>query len=422
LLTNVKRGNISSKFRYLAGSVIKILRNKSTYILIIVKKLNLSILRGTFLIMSVASLFSGCSESKSKEKEAEGKPLALPVFTVEKSNAETVKDYLGTIEGKINVEVRPQVEGLLQEIYVDEGSFVEKGQKLFKIDPSFYQEDLNNSVAKQKVAQAQLDNAQLEVDRLKPLVENEVISAVRLSSARSEYEVAKANLEQASAEVRSSKLSRDFTVIKAPVNGYIGRIPKRIGNLITKGDKEPLTFLSDIQDVYIYFSMNESDFLYFSKAQAKKDSLDGLKYDKLKRLIFPEVTLFLSDGEEYPSKGIVDAVNGQVDRTTGAISLRATFPNPDNILRSGGSGTLKIAEIKENVIQIPQVATNELQDKTFVFVLDKNNQAVRRNIKTVGRSKDMFIVSEGLQVGDRVILSGFDKLSDGVSIIPIAQK
>src|SRR5690606_36236326 len=269
-------------------------------------------------MLGAVTILASCSESKSTEKENETKALALPVHVVERADAVTVKDYLGTIEGKVNVEVRPQVEGLLEEIYVDEGSFVEKGQKLFKIDPSFYQEDLNNSVAKQKVAQAQLDNAQLEVDRLKPLVENEVISAVRLSSARSEYEVAKANLEQASAEVRSSKLSRDFTVIKAPVNGYIGRIPKRIGNLITKGDKEPLTFLSDIQDVYIYFSMNESDFLYFSKAQAKKDSLDGLKYDKLKRLIFPEVTLFLSDGEEYPSKGIVDAVNGQVDRTTGA--------------------------------------------------------------------------------------------------------
>lgn len=386
------------------------------------KKTKLSILKATLLLIGSVSILTSCSESKSKEKENITKPLALPVYTVERSDAVTVKDYLGTIEGKVNVEVRPQVEGLLQEIYVDEGAYVRKGQKLFKIDPSFYQEDLNNMYAAEKVAQAKLKNAKLEVDRLRPLVENDVISDVRLASAESDYQVARAGLDQAAAEVRSAQLSRNFTTITAPVNGYIGRIPKRIGNLITKGDKEPLTNLSDIQEVYIYFAMNESDFLYFSKAQAKADSVEGLKYDKLKRLTFPEVTLMMADGEEYSSKGVVDAVNGQVDRTTGSISLRATFPNPNNILRSGSTGTLKIAEVKKDVLQIPQVATNELQDKTFVFVVDKNNQAQRRNIKLNGKTKDKYIVSEGLQEGDRVITSGFEELTDGSAIMPIPQK
>ncbi|MCT1525489.1 efflux RND transporter periplasmic adaptor subunit [Sphingobacterium hotanense] len=385
------------------------------------KKLNLSFLKGTLVLFSSLSILSSCSESKSKEKES-NKALALPVYTVSRDNAVTVKDYLGTIEGKVNVDVRPQVEGLLQEIYVDEGAFVQKGQKLFKIDPSFYQEDLNNSVASQQVARAKLKNAQLEVDRLKPLVDNEVISEVRLSSAQADYQVAKATLDQANAEVRSAQLSKDFTVVTAPVSGYIGRIPKRIGNLVSKGDKEPLTYLSDVQEIYVYFAMNESDFLYFSKAQARKDSIEGRKYDKLKKLTFPDVTLVLADGEDYKYKGTVDAVNGQVDRTTGAISLRASFANPDNILRSGSTGTLKISEVKDHVIQIPQVATSELQDKTFVFVVDKNNTAQRRNIKVAGKSKDNYIVSEGLQEGDRVILSGFDKLTDGSAIIPIEQK
>lgn len=386
------------------------------------KKTKLSILKATFLLIGSVSIISGCSESKSKEKENTTKAMALPVYTVNKADAVTVKDYLGTIEGKVNVEVRPQVEGLLQEIYVDEGAYVQKGQKLFKIDPSFYQEDLNNMHAAEKVAQAKLKNAKLEVDRLKPLVDNDVISDVRLASAESDYQVAKAGLDQAAAEVRSAQLSRNFTTITAPVSGYIGRIPKRIGNLITKGDKEPLTNLSDIQEVYIYFAMNESDFLYFSKAQAKADSIEGIKYDKLKRLTFPEVTLMMADGEEYSSKGLVDAVNGQVDRTTGSISLRATFPNPNNILRSGSTGTLKIAEVKKDVLQIPQIATNELQDKTFVYVVDKNNQAQRRNIKLNGKTKDKYIVSEGLQVGDRVILSGFEELTEGSAIQPIPQQ
>ncbi len=298
---------------------------------------------GIAVLCGIAVSLSNCLSGISKEKEKNTtKPLALPVHTVQHSDAVTVKHYIGTIEGKVNVEIRPQVEGLLEEIFVDEGGYVEKGQKLFKIDPSAYQENLNNMLATEQVAKAKLKNAKLEIDRLKPLVENDVISEVRLAAARSDYEVAKATLDQAAAAVRSAQINKDFTVITAPVSGYIGRIPKRVGNLVGKGDKEPLTYLSDVQEVYVYFSMNESDYLYFSKLQAYQDSLNGIQYNQNNKLTFPEVTLVLADGEEYVKKGIVDAVNGQVDRTTGAISLRATFPNRDNILRSGSSGTLKV--------------------------------------------------------------------------------
>ncbi|KGE15802.1 efflux RND transporter periplasmic adaptor subunit [Sphingobacterium deserti] len=372
------------------------------------------------LIASTMGL-TNCSTGKSEEKENATKALALPVHTVEISDAVTVKDYLGTIEGKVNVEVRPQVEGILKEIYVDEGAFVQKGQKLFKIDASAYQEVLNNMVATQNVAKAKLENAKLEVERLRPLVENDVISDVRLQTAKSEYDVAMASLDQATAAVRSAQINKEFTILTAPVNGYIGRIPKRIGNLVGKGDSEPLTVLSDVQEVFVYFSMNESDFLYFTKLKAKQDSAAGIKLGN-NQLNFPEATLILADGEEYVKKGRVDAVNGQVDRTTGAISLRASFPNTKNILRSGSTGTLKISEVKKNVIQIPQIATSELQDRTFVYVLNNNNKVERRSITIKGSSKDNYIVSSGLNRGDRVLLSGLDKITDGSSVIPIQQK
>ncbi|NQD72439.1 efflux RND transporter periplasmic adaptor subunit, partial [Sphingobacterium shayense] len=189
-------------------------------------------------ILIAAGIAIKCSTGKSEEKDAANKSLALPVYTVDTSDAITVKDYLGTIEGKVTVDVRPQIEGILREIYVDEGEFVQKGQKMFKIDASAYQEELNNAVATQNVAKAKLDNAQLEVDRLKPLVENDVISEVRLRSAKSDYDVAKASLAQATAAVGSAQINKEFTLITAPVSGYISRIPKRIGNLVTKGDKE----------------------------------------------------------------------------------------------------------------------------------------------------------------------------------------
>lgn len=372
----------------------------------------------TLLSLLLVFGLESCFKGKAKEHELMVKPLALPVYTLVSSDAETVKNYIGTIEGKVNVEIRPQVEGLLQEIYVDEGAFVEKGQKLFKVEASAYQEVLNNAVANQNVSKAKLENAKLEIERLRPLVANDVISDVRLKSAKSDYDVAKASLDQASAAVRSAQINQGFTIITAPVSGYISRIPKRVGNLVSKGDKEPLTVLSDVQDVYVYFSMNESDFLYFSKLKLKEDSANGITRSK-NALHFPDATLILADGEEYTSKGVVDAINGQVDRTTGAISLRASFPNYNNILRNGSTGTLKISETKKNVLQIPQVATSELQDKTFVYVLDEDNIVSRRSIKINGTSKENYIISEGLSIGDRILLTGLDKISEGSKVAPI---
>lgn len=369
------------------------------------------------MIAATTATFTNCNTGKSEDTA--NKPLALPVHVVDTSSAVTVKDYLGTIEGKVNVEIRPQVEGILQEIYVDEGQFVEKGQNLFKVDASVYQEDLNNAIANQNVSKAKLENAKLEVERLKPLVENDVISEVRLRKVMSDYDVAKASLDQATAAVRNAEISKEFTILTAPVSGYIGRIPKRIGNLVSKGDSEPLTVLSDVQEVYVYFSMNESDFLYFSKIKAREDSLRGIKNSK-DRLVFPKAALILADGEKYREEGIVDAIDGQVDRTTGAISLRASFPNEDNILRNGSTGTLKISETKKGVIQIPQVATSSLQDRTFVYTLDNDNKVERRSIKIEGTSKDNYIVS-GLNIGDRVLLSGIDKITDGSEVTPVVQ-
>ena len=380
-------------------------------------KISLYILTLTFSGLFILS----CTSKNSKDSEKETNAIALPIYSIDTSSANTIKDYIGTIEGKVNVEIRPQVEGILEEIYVDEGDFVEAGQKLFKVNASAYDEVLNNMIATENVAKAKLQNAQLEMERLLPLVENEVISEVRLKSAKSEYDVAKASLQQAAAAVRSADINKQFTLIKAPVSGYIGRIPKRIGNLVTKNDSQSLTVLSDVQEVYVYFSMSESDFLYFTKKQAKEDLADStvIKDGKIRKLAFPDVSLVLADGEAYAKKGKVDAINGQVNRTTGAISLRATFPNTDNILRTGSTGTLKFIETQKGVIQIPQISTSELQDKTFVYVLDNENKVHRRAIKIEGKSNSNYIISEGLAVGDRILLSGFDKISDGAKIIPI---
>ena len=378
-------------------------------------KINIKTLIIILFIASISVVMFSCSTGSSKTNDAENNALALPVLSIDTVTATTVKDYLGTIEGKVNVEVRPQVEGILEEIYVDEGAFVEEGQKLFKINAQPYQEQLNNAIANENVEKAKLENAKLEVERLKPLVENEVISDVRLRTAKSDYDVAKASLAQATAAVASARINLGFTTIEAPVSGFIGRIPKRVGNLVSSSD--PLTELSDISEVYVYFAMSESDFLYFRKKYGKRDSSSTDPADTAQ--LIPSVSLVMADGTTYPEPGVVDAINGQVNRTTGSISLRATFPNKDYALRSGNSGTLKMEERQTGVITVPQIATTGLQDKTFVYVLDSDNRVKQQAVEISGKSGKQYIVKSGVKPGDRIVTSGVDKLTDGMEIKPL---
>ncbi|AJH14224.1 efflux RND transporter periplasmic adaptor subunit [Myroides profundi] len=357
---------------------------------------------------------NSCNIGSSKTLDPKENALALPIIKVDTTTAITIKDYIGNIEGKVNVEIRPQVEGILEKIFVDEGAFVKEGQPLFQVDPLPYQEILNNMIATENVEKAKLKNAKLEIDRLKPLIDNEVIAQVQLETAKSNYDIAKASLAKATAAVNSAKISLDYTIIKAPVSGYIGRMPKRIGNLVSKGDKEPLTVLSDVSEVYVYFGMSESDFLYFSKDNKKTDtaSISNGHY-------LPDVSLILADGHEYPEKGKVDMINGQVNRTTGSISLRASFPNSKDVMRSGNTGTIKLKETNPRVILIPQEVTTSIQDKTFVYILDKEDKVKLQSIELNGVSGNNFIVSEGLQIGDRIIKTGFDKLTEGMYVKPL---
>lgn len=366
-------------------------------------------------LIACAGVITSCHNTIGADKDTSN-DLTLPAIKIDTTTALITKDYMGSIEGKINVELRPQVEGILQEIYVDEGDYVKAGQSLFKIDASAYNEMYNNALANENVERAKLKNAKLEIDRLKPLIDNEVIAPVQLEKAKSDYEVAKANLAKASAAVGSAQINVDFTVIKAPVSGYIGRIPKRVGNLVSKSDKEPLTYLSDVSEVFVYFAMSESDFLHFSKAQNSEN--DSLALPTSLGKLLPEASLILADGIEYQEKGKIDAISGQINKSTGAISLRASFPNSEDLMRSGNTGTIKIQETRKNVILIPQEITTNIQDKTFVHLLSEENRVILREIKINGVADKNFIVSDGLDRNDVVIKTGFNKLSEGMRVIP----
>jgi membrane fusion protein (multidrug efflux system) len=347
----------------------------------------------------------------SKPAETAAPPASAEVVTVSTANATTQQDYTATLEGKVNVEIRPQVEGYLERVYIDEGQYVKAGQPLFKINDHPYREQMNNATASLHAAEASILNAQLEIDKLTPLVQNKVISDVQLRAAQATYKVAKASSESAKAMVASAQINMGYTLITAPVSGYVGRLPKKQGALITRTDPEALTQLSDVHEVYAYFSLSENDFIRF-KSQFPGNTIE----EKLKSL--PPVTLMLADNTEYPLEGKIDMVDGQFDKNTGAITLRAIFPNDKGLIRSGNTGKVRLNEEHSNAILVPQAATIEVQDKVFVYTVGAGNKVNKQPITVAGKSGDNYLVNAGIKAGDRIVYSGLDHLQEGAVVKP----
>lgn len=357
----------------------------------------------------LALVLSSCADKN--QAPAAPPPPVLPVLAITSANTVTDSEYPASIQGTVDVEIRPQVSGNLDRIFVDEGAYVNKGQTLFKINERPFREQLNNALASLHAAEAALINANLEVDKLTPLVQNKVVSDYQLKTAKATQKIAHANIEQAKAMVGSAKINLGYTNITAPVSGYIGRLPKKQGSLVSASDVEALTTLSDVHEVFAYFSLSETDFINF-KAQYEGSSLG----DKIKKL--PPVTLILADNSTYPKTGKIDMVDGQFDKTTGAITIRATFPNTNKTLRSGNTGRIRLGLNHDDAILVPQAATVEMQDKVFVFTVGKDNKVTKMPITVVGKSGTNYLIKDGVKSGDQIVLSGIDKLQDGQAIQP----
>lgn len=361
-------------------------------------------------ILGCMILLCGCA-SKQENMGAPGGPVSLPVVEIKSSTATTTLEYPASIEGTVNVEIRPQIDGFLEKVFVDEGAYVHAGQPLFQINDQPYMEQLNNAKASLHAAEAAIINAQLEVDKLTPLVQNKVVSEIQLKAAQSAYKLAVANKEQANAAVASARINLGYTLIKAPVSGYIGRLPKKQGSLVAHTDPQALTQLSDVHEVHVYFSLGETDFINF-KAQYAGTTIN----DKIKNL--DPVSLILADNTEYPQQGRIDMIDGQFDKNTGAISIRASFPNAAGLLRSGNTGKIKLSLQHADAVLVPQSATIEMQDKVFVYALGDSNKAVKQAIEISGKSGTNYIVKGGVKPGDRIVFDGFEHLQEGAIVTP----
>lgn len=367
----------------------------------------------SFIISSIIILLFGCKQQQ--QMPAAPPPPSAEVITIGTSSAITGHDYTASIEGKTDVEIRPQVEGFLDKVFVDEGAYVHAGQPLFKINDEPFRQQLNSASASLQAAEAAITNAQLEIDKLTPLVQNKVVSDYQLKSAKAAQKIAAANAAQARANVASAKIRLGYTIVKAPVSGFIGRLPKKQGSLVSPTDPEPLTGLSDVHEVYAYFALGETDFTNFKSHYQGKTLTD-----KLKKL--PAVSLILPGDTVYEHKGRIDMVDGKFDKTTGAITLRAVFPNAQSLLRSGNTGKIRLEEQHNDAILVPQSATVEVQDKIFVYTVGDSNKVSKQPLNIIGKSGTDYIVKEGVKAGDRIVFSGLDHLTDGIIIHPEAVK
>ena len=361
-----------------------------------------------FSPLSLLVLLYSCAQ---KPAATAPPPVQLPVISVVSAPANTYQDFSANLEGTLNVDIRPQVDGYLEKIYVDEGAYVKAGQPLFKINDRVYAEQSNNSRSGLDVAEANMQKALVEIERLTPLVNNNVVSGLQLKTAQADYEAAKASVSRAKAMAGSASINMGFTLITAPVSGYVGRIPFKAGSLVGKGEAAPLTVLSDVNEIYAYFSMSEPDFMAF-----KNKYTGNTIEEKIKQV--PQVELIMADNSLYAQKGRIEIVEGQFDKTMGGISFRAIFPNPGASLRTGSTGKVRITHSISSALIIPQEATFEMQDQVFVYAVTDSNKVTRKAIHVLGKTSGYYYVDNGIPAGGKIVLAGTGNLQEGAVITP----
>ena len=358
-----------------------------------------------FLIAAVSLFLISCG---GRKQGAGFNDNEYPVRTIESQGSSSETLYPATIRGVQDVEIRPKVSGFITKLLVKEGQRVTTGQLLFVIDSETYQATVRQAKAAVSSATAQLNTAKLTYDNSQKLFNSNVIGQYELQTAQNTYENAKAALAQAQASLASAKEMLSYCFVKSPVSGLVGSLPFKVGALVGPTSAQPLTTVSDNNTMEVFFSMTEKDVLDMARnVGGVKESLST----------YPAVKLKLADGTIYSQPGKVTKMSGVIDSSTGSVSMVAHFSNPDHILRSGGSGSIVVPKVTSNAIVIPQDAVAQVQDRYFVYVLGKDNKVKYTEIKiSPDNDGQTYVVTNGLKVGDRIVLKGISGLTEGAEI------
>lgn len=363
------------------------------------------------LVAALAAMLVSCGGGKQGKPDFGDNEYAVRTISGQATDMQTT--YPAAIKGVQDVEIRPKISGFITRLCVKEGQSVKAGQLLFVIDNVTYAAAVRQAKAAVNSAIAQRNTARLTYQNNLKLFKNNVIGSYELQSAKNALEAAQAALAQARASYVSAKQNLDFCYVKSPASGVIGDLPYRVGALVSASSQQPLTTVSNISTMQVYFSMTEKDLLDLTKTA-------GGIHAAIKD--YPAVNLQLADGTIYEHPGHVATVSGVIDPSTGSVSMRADFPNPEHLLKSGGSGSIVVPHKSDNSIVIPQDAVSQVQDKMFVYVVGSNNK-VKYTAITVSPQNDgkNYVVTSGLHVGDRIVTQGLQTLKDGMQIKPVTE-
>lgn len=331
------------------------------------------------LTIGIVLMATSCKTEKGEKADTTVYTITSPEVTT----TSITKDYVANIQSQKNIELRSQVQGILQDIYIDEGQTVKAGQPLFRLIIVGAQEEVSKTKAEAEQARIDLQNAST-------LANGNIVS----KTAR---RMAQAKLNSALADYRQAVLRRQLSVIKAPFAGIIGRIPKKKGSLLQEGDL--ISTLSDNANLFVYFNVSEPEYLDYQMHVAERSKLP--------------LKLILANGETFPTQGFIQNVEGEFDNETGNIPFRAKFANVGHILRNGETGTVRMNIPKPNALIIPQQATYELQDRRYVFVVDSHNHIHARQIEVADEQQGIYVLSKGLSPSDRFLVEGVQKVNDG---------
>lgn len=362
-------------------------------------------MRNLYTVFWLGSFFLLMMSCSNKQEE-NAEQLNLPVFKLSSQSTEIQEFYVADIQAIKNVEIRNMISGFLEHIYVDEGKKVDRGQVLFKINDLQYKAELATATATLQTAIAEAKTAEIEVERVKTLVDKQVVSNVELEMAKAKLAAAQAKVEEARSVQQKAQLKLSYSNITAPFEGLVDRIPLKMGSLLQEGTL--LTTVSDVSEVYAYFKISEKEYLQYMKRRQADSTFGGNG----------SIQLILADGSIYEHKGRIETIEGDFESTTGSIAIRARFPNPNRLLKHGSTGKVSITNQLSNALLVPHKSVFEIQDKNYVYVIGRDNKVKLRSFVPKKRIEDFYVVESGLQAGDMIVYEGIQNIKEGVTIKP----